>query len=499
MEGTPGTIGLRRETKTYWERRVAITPKDVTVLINEGIRVLVQPSPTRCFSDIEFLKAGAEITEDLSEAQLIIGIKEVPIAELLPNRSYLFFSHTYKGQPYNMPLLDALLEKRIRLFDYELIKDVNPPHNRLVAFGVFAGNAGVIDFIQGLGKFLLMRNISTPFILQGFSYMYRNLADACQNIRNIGEIISKEGFLPSLSPMIFGVTGTGRCAEGAMQILTIFPHEILTPEELLKFEPTPESRFKIYIVQFPSDKIIERKEGGGYDREEFHENPELYQSTFIKYAEKLSVIVHCAFWSTKQPRLLTIEQARTLKGRLLGICDISCDFNGGIQICRKFTTPEDPFYLYCPTDDRIYRLNQEHAQTSILYHSMDFLPSELPRDASEHFSHKILGYVRELAWDNANKPFEEMSLHPEIKHAMETCHGDLTPSFQYIKELRKKTVIPVDTHDHVYEMGQIISKNEDLLADLENTKYRQGLIPESENAIYQLSEIIEDNNNIIQG
>lgn len=193
MEGNQGVIGLRRETKTYWERRVAITPRDVNILVSEGIRVLVQPSPTRCFSDIEFQKAGAELTEDLTEAKLIIGIKEVPISELIPDRTYVFFSHTLKGQPYNMPLLDSLLEKRIRLIDYECIREANPPHNRLVAFGQFAGNAGVIDFIQGLGRFLLMRNISTPFILQGYSYMYRSLADAIQNIKNIGEIIQKEG------------------------------------------------------------------------------------------------------------------------------------------------------------------------------------------------------------------------------------------------------------------------------------------------------------------
>jgi len=122
---------------------------------------------------------------------------------------------------------------------------------------------------------------------------------------------------------------------------------------------------------------------------------------------------------------------------------------------------------------------------------MDFLPSELPRDASQHFSHKLIDYIRELAWDDANKPFEEITINNEIKNAMETCHGKLTPNFEYIEQLRKKTVVPVDTHDPVYEMGMIVEGHEDLLSDLDNTKYRQDLTEESLNSIFKLGEIIE--------
>jgi len=161
--------------------------------------------------------------------------------------------------------------------------------------------------------------------------------------------------------MIFGITGSGRCAEGALQALINLPCEFLTIEQLENFVPGPESRFKIYIVLFPMNLITEKIGGGAYNREEFHTNPELYHHTFIKWAPKISCIVHCAYWSTKSPRILSTEQIRSLEGRLLGICDVSCDYNGGVQICRRFTTPEDPFYLYCPQDDRIYHLNHEHA------------------------------------------------------------------------------------------------------------------------------------------
>ncbi|CAG9331977.1 unnamed protein product [Blepharisma stoltei] len=491
MEGQQGVIGIRRETKTYWERRVAITPQDVKRLINEGIRVLVQPSTNRCFSDIEFAEAGAELTEDLTPAKLIIGVKEIPTDELIPNRTYMLFSHTLKGQPYNMPLLDAFLEKQIRLIDYECIKSLEPPHNRLVAFGTFAGSAGMVDFLQGLGKYLLMKHISTPFLLQGFAYMYRSLADIYESIEHIGEIISHDGFHPSVVPMIFGVTGNGRCASGALNILTKLPHEFIEPEQLENFTPNEQSRFKIYIVRFPIRYIYRRFSDDGFDRAEYQENPEMYKSVFKKYAAKLSCLVHAIYWDSKYPKMLTVDDIKTLNGRLLGICDISCDIKGGIQICRKFTSPEEPFYLYSSEDDRIHYLSSLHINNSILYHSMDFLSSELPRDASEHFSKLLFDYIEELAWDDANKSFEEINLNPEIKNAIMTCHGQLTPGFRYITDIRRNVVTPVRRNDTIDKIADVVRENPHLASDLENTMNKQALTKESERAVITIREIIK--------
>lgn len=492
MEGQLGVIGIRRETKTYWERRVAITPDDVRTLVSEGIKVVVQPSTNRCFSDFEFSKAGAELNEDLSDANVIFAVRDIPVDELLPNRTYMLFSHTFKGQPYNMPALDAFLEKRIRLIDYELIKSTEAPYKRLVAFGTLAGAAGMVDFLQGLGKFLLIKHISTPFLLQGYAYMYRSLADIYESIRNIGDIIAHDGFHPSVSPMIFGLTGNGRCATGALDILTKLPHEFIDPLDLENFVFTEESRFKIYLVQFRVHHIYRRYTDGGFDRTEYQESPTLYHSVFKKYAAKLSVLVHAIYWDAKYPRMLTTEDIKTLNGRLLGICDISCDIKGGIQICRKFTSPEEPFYLYSPVDDRYHQLTNAHTHNSILYHSMDFLSSELPRDASNLFSTKLLNYVRELAWDDSNKSFEELTLNPEIKNAMMTLQAELTPKYTYIIDLRRNAITPIRRNDHIDKIADLVKISPHLISDLENTMHKQALNQDSERAILEIREILKN-------
>jgi alanine dehydrogenase len=160
MESSQKVIGIIREVKSKWERRCAITPNEVRELTKDRkIKVLVQPSPSRCYTDEDFIEAGAEIEEDLSKCDVIFGVKEVPIANLIPNKTYFFFSHTIKAQEYNMPLLDAMLEKNIRMIDYECIREKPKKEgevpNRLVAFGRYAGIAGAFDFFRGIGEFML--------------------------------------------------------------------------------------------------------------------------------------------------------------------------------------------------------------------------------------------------------------------------------------------------------------------------------------------------------
>ncbi len=159
-----GVLAIRSEEKNKWERRCPLVPSQVHSLVSQGIKVLVAPSPNRCFTDKQFEDAGAVLTSDLSEAGTIMGVKEVPIPKLKDRRNYLFFAHIIKAQDYNMPLMDTMLSKKIRLFDYECIKALEPPHKRLVAFGSFAGIAGMADFFRGLGEFLLQTGHATPFI-----------------------------------------------------------------------------------------------------------------------------------------------------------------------------------------------------------------------------------------------------------------------------------------------------------------------------------------------
>ena len=190
----PKVISIRRENKNKWERRVPLIPEDCKKLIQQGIRVIVQPSKLRCYTDKQYEDAGCEIKENITEGEIILGVKEVPLDFLYPGKTYMYFSHTIKGQPANMPALRDILEKRIRLIDYECIREASGPKpDRLVAFGRFAGIAGAIDFLQGLGEFLLNRKLYTPFLNTGYSYMFPSVQEAKETIKS-RRVNKKEAF-----------------------------------------------------------------------------------------------------------------------------------------------------------------------------------------------------------------------------------------------------------------------------------------------------------------
>lgn len=196
--------------------------------------MLVQPSPSRCYSDDEFTEVGAIIQEDLSSCEVIFGVKEVPIEALMEGKTYFFFSHTIKAQEYNMDLLDAMLAKRIRMIDYECIREVpkNPDDvtNRLVAFGRYAGIAGAFDFFRGIGEFMLQKKLQTPFIFLGSTYMYEDYEAMKAALASVARGIAKSGTPKQYPPLVFGVTGTGRVAQGIMEVLELLPHVKVDPD-----------------------------------------------------------------------------------------------------------------------------------------------------------------------------------------------------------------------------------------------------------------------------
>lgn len=444
MEGRQGVIAVRRENKTYWESRTALTPDDVRALVEEGMKVLIQPSSLRCFSDDEYAQAGAVISEDIAEASVICGIQEVDIQYLLPRRTYLFFADIIKAQPHNLPLLDTLLEKRIRHIDYEFIRDTSPQHNRLIAFGKFAGNAGVINFLGGLGELLLNRHISTPFVHIARCFRYHLLNDAISDVTEVGRHIARNGLLSTICPLVFGVMGAGRCASGAMEILKCMPNEVVSIEDLPLLQSREDVRYKIFIVEIHDPYLVRRKDGGAFDKLEYHSQPDLYEGALAALLPYLSVIVNCVFWTSKYPCLLKSAELKAAviagQSRLLGVCDITCHLRGPIEFLYKLMTPNEPFYLYNPQSDRMYSTHSKHAADSVLYHSADFLPSELPIDASRHVGSVLRNYLKFLAYDTtAHLPFEEQVLPPEMMNAVITCNGELTPNFEYIADLRKQT------------------------------------------------------------
>ncbi len=205
------SIGIRREDKNRWERRVPLAPKHVKELIAKGIQVYVQPSNLRVFSDDEYRAVGATVQEDLSPAHTIIAVKEVPPEKFIRDKTYMFFSHTVKAQHSNMAMLDSIISQNIRLIDYEKITDVNGA--RLVRFGKFAGFAGMIDMLRVLGERLLVLGYSTPFLNIGYSHMYPRLDDAKRAVLALGDEIKRVGLPRVLSPMTFMFTGsTGNVA-----------------------------------------------------------------------------------------------------------------------------------------------------------------------------------------------------------------------------------------------------------------------------------------------
>jgi alpha-aminoadipic semialdehyde synthase len=453
------TIGIRRENKNKWERRVALVPEDCQKLIQQGIKIILQPSSLRCFTDKQYSEVGVEISEDISAADVIIGVKEVPLDCLIAEKTYLYFSHTIKGQQANMPALKEILKKKIRLIDYECIKEKESNEGngkkleRLVAFGRFAGIAGAIDFLQGFGEFLLHKKFVTPFIYTGYSYMFTSLDEAMKSIKQVGQLISKKRIPKELCPFIIGVTSSGRVSQGAQEVLKYFPHEYVSPEKLkdLFNKKNPLRNDLVYITVIESENMYQNKETKKFNKSDFYENPQNYESVFgEKYVPYLSILIHCMFWDTKFPRILTLEEAHNLSEkkqfRLLGVSDITCDFQGSIELLQKFTSIENPFYTIDPLTGLINDDFDKMTENSIIYHAVDHLPAELPIDSSKHFSDKLSVFMKAIVDSeypcdietdsnpncNSNPDLDLKGLPIEIYNACETWNGKLMPKYEYL-------------------------------------------------------------------
>eukprot|EP00762_Andalucia_godoyi_P001925 ANDGO_06073.mRNA.1 Alpha-aminoadipic semialdehyde synthase len=437
-----GIIGIRREDKNRWERRVPLTPVQVRELVQSGVQVIVQPSNIRCYSDGEYEEAGATVSEDLSPAATILAVKEVPAALLIPERTYIFFSHTIKAQPHNMPLLDTMLEKRIRMIDYEKI--TNPKNERLVRFGPYAGYAGTIDILAAVGDRLLALGFSTPFLYCSLSRTYRSLDDAKDAIRNVGKVIERIGLPDALCPFIIGVTSTGSVATAALEILELLPHKFVSSDDLESVMKTKDRRC-VYITVSESKHMVKPKDRSKpFDKKEYYANPASYEPIYHeKVLPYLSLMVNCMYWEPKYPRLVTTRQAQQLmrekRWRLHAIADISCDPQGSVEFFVHATTIDNPTFVY---DVMNQRTNYDIHSDGVLFLGVDHLPAELPFQSSEFFGNSLLPFVKPIALSDGSASFENQAndLPAEVHKAIITSHGQLTPPFQYIAELRKNTM-----------------------------------------------------------
>lgn len=321
------TVGISKETYDVWESRAPITPGQVEQLRinNDGnIRFLVQPSAQRIFSNKQYETAGAELNDDLAGADVILGVKRPKDpSDLIPQKTYVFFSHTTKGQQENMDLLQECLKKNIQLLDYEKMvsseKTVSRKDQRLVSFGRFAGIAGTIDSFHALGRRLLYRDgANTPLLACPTAIMNHNLDQARERVVQMGERIAVEGMDLS-EPLVIAVTGKGGTVHGGvMEILQLLPHEVVPIADLPKLvsrEQSPgrgEPERKIYVAPVGTSDVFEHCSGNlEFDRNDFRTNPCHYRSIF---ASRVAPYVHCiinaVYWDPRFPRLLSKEQIR---------------------------------------------------------------------------------------------------------------------------------------------------------------------------------------------
>uniref|UniRef100_A0A7E4ULH5 Saccharopine dehydrogenase n=1 Tax=Panagrellus redivivus TaxID=6233 RepID=A0A7E4ULH5_PANRE len=445
------TLGIRRETINAWERRAPLAPVHVKKLTRSGVKVLIQPSNRRAFPVIDYIAAGAIVQEDLSSAQLIMSVKQVPVEQLIPNKTYAFFSHTIKAQSDNMEMLDTILNRKIRLIDYEKIN--NNDGKRLVMFGKWAGYAGFINILHGLGLRLLALGHHTPFLHIALAHNYRDSHMAINAVRDCGYEIALNRMPRSLGPLIFVFTGTGNVSQGAQELFSHFPHEFVDPVTLPKVARKGQLN-KVYgCVVGRQDHMI-RKAGGKYDQEEFQAHPERYVSKFAsEIAPYANVILNGVYWDVNTPRLITVPDAKhlltptgnknldvagcpTLPHRLLAICDISADPGGSIEFMRECTTIDKPFNIY---DADFNKTSDSFDNPSgCLVCSIDNMPAQMPIEATEQFGNLIYPYVIDMLNCGTDHDINRLQCRDEIKNAIITSEGELTPKFKYINDLRNE-------------------------------------------------------------
>lgn len=400
-------IGLIREGKVPPDLRVPFTPLQVEEIQQRftHVKVVCQESSFRSFKDDEFRELDIEVVNDVSDCDILMGIKEVPIDSLIANKTYLFFSHTIKKQPYNRKLLQAILKKNIRLIDYEALKDTQG--NRLVAFGRFAGIVGAYNGLMTYGKRYNLFSLRRAF--------------ECYDINDLKLELRKV----KLPPIKIILTGAGRVGKGAMETLdTAGIRKVNAADFLSKEFDEP-----VY-TQLSSADYHERKEGGHFNREEFHRNPERYNSLFPKYTKVAQLLLAGAYWNPKAPVLFKREDMLDPDFKMKVIADITCDINGSVPSTKRASTIPDPLYDYDPvTDSVLPALSNERYITTM---AVDNLPCELPRSASEEFGRDLI--------DRILKPLLVGDVDGIIKRGTVAEKGALTEEFHYLQDYVSATV-----------------------------------------------------------
>lgn len=396
-------IGILREGKIPPDRRVALTPQQCLDLQKRypDLSIRIQPSDIRSFTNAEYVKKGLEMSEDLSDCSILFGVKEVPIHLLLPDKTYFFFSHTLKKQPYNQKLLQAILERKIRLIDYEVITDGQG--KRLIAFGRFAGLIGTYNALLLFGK-------------RSKRYKLRP-AHKCRDLKDLENELRKV----NLPPIKIVATGKGRVGNGITQILEQLAIREVDPREFVT------GNFSEPVFTFLSSADYNRrKTDGRFERAEFHQDPGKYESAFSPFSKTADMLIAGAYWDSRAPRLFSKGEMREPDFKIRIIADITCDINGSIPSTMKPCTIYDPAYDYNPFTESIEPVFSSEKNITVM--AIDNLPGEMPRAASKDFGEQLMIQLF---------PIFATGQDPEgilARARMTTEDGRLTEKFSYLEE-----------------------------------------------------------------
>jgi len=393
-------IGILKEEKVPIEKRVPFTPLQCSELIRTypGLEIVVQRSPTRCYSDEEYASFGLPLADDLSNCDVLMGLKERPLGMLLPMKTYFIFSHTTKKQPHNKEMLKTILANKIDLVDYECLTDTT--HSRVIGFGRYAGIIGTYNGVRGYGMRYNLFNLKP-------AYQCRDKEELLQEIDRVR--------LPNIKILL---TGGGRVANGAIETLGILKIRKVTPYEFLHCS----FREAVYCQLHSKDLYLTR-DGSSWDLKDFYDHSENYASTFLPYTKVCDLLIVGHFWDGKAPALFTKDQMKLPDFHISVIADITCDVNGSVPSTLRASSIIEPFYGYNPMTEQT---DIPFAKNTITVMAVDNLPCELPREASEDFGKELMERVMpHLLVEDKEGIIERATIAKD---------GKLTPAYSYLSD-----------------------------------------------------------------
>jgi len=442
-------IGIMREgLSKKGEKRVAVTPGKAKQIIEWGQKLIVQPAVhpetgeiKRAFSDEEYKNAGAEISDNLSPADVIFGLKEIDIDRILKSKAYLFFSHSHKGQIKNRKMLKALAENKSSVIDFELIS--NDKNIRLLtAFTYNAGYAGIVDTLWTLGKRLTLNDLKNPFENLHQAIEEKHLDKAKKSFTQTANEIEKNGTPEHLPPVIVCFLGKGKTAQGTRELFNILPHKAIGIDQLKEVYENG-SRKKLYALHIDIEEIYRLKEKSDFSKVDFDQlsvrdkqqlyfdNPDYFESNLDKVLPCITVLMNCIIWSPKFPRTVTKELIKKIYAdskALKVIGDITCDPNGSIEFSKE-TWIDNPVYIYNPLTQEI---KDGFEGDGIAVMAVTNLPCEFSFDASQQFSDDLFPFLEDIVKADYRGTLAEAQLPDDIKRAVIMWQGKFTENFKYM-------------------------------------------------------------------